>query len=546
MKKLLAILLCALMGTTMLACFGGGGGPNGPTGDAVTVTFRGYGEEDEIAIFRNLVNKFNAEHEGEIWVDYDTTPGGSYYESMAQILSGNKTPDVVYMGDDVAKEWAINDYITPLDEYVASSEIIKLDEMWDSGIQRYRYDVETGRSDPDSTLWALPKDIGPTVLYYNVTQFEAVGIDIVSVDKEDVTAEFVDAYNTEHGTSYTVENMKRGFWRPNIDDYAYLYYDQWVQTAKPTKTTPMLFNNRIPMTWAESEDLFKILTKSYNDAAPSTYGYFTEWWFNYGWSVGGDCIKYDESKGQYVFSLGDTTKVYNNNGVLTTEQVAGATELPTMLEAFTKFVQLSQPVTRDIDGKGTKGLAITPSPNTLNQYGKEQYFTNGLVATMVDGRWAVPVYRKTRGLNFDCAPLPVAPGGIEAGHCGSVGFVIPKRSRRKAEAFKFIEFMAGPEGQAEQAKSGFNIPNQKALSTQELFLQPDKMPKNSIVFVRAAEVQRAGDWNYLADGLWIDQWADYLNDEVRNGKNNLTDFWNEVTDRTNLILKGYRYTNFKD
>lgn len=535
MKRVVLLFLCAVLCLGMFAC---GEPSNTPTGDAVEITFWGYGEEDEIAIFRDLVNTFNANHKGEIFVDYQTKPGTSYYESVKQVLSGNRCPDVVYMGDDVAKEWAINDLIIPLDEYVANSDIIKLDEMWESGISRYRYDVESGLSTASAPLWGLPKDIGPTVLYYNVNFFQSAGIHIVSVDEADVTKEYVDRYNAENGTHFTVENMKRGFWRPNIDDTS-----AW---SKPVAGEEMLFNNRIAMTWEESENLFKIFTKTYNSASPSTYGYFTEWWFSYGWSVNGDCIKYDEQNEKWVFSLGDETQYYClPDGSFTTDANAGGTPVPTMLEAFTKFVQLSQPTTTDIDGKGTMGLAITPSPNTLNTVGKENYFTSGQVATMVDGRWTVPVYRKTPGLNFDCAPLPVSEGGIEAGHCGSVAFVIAKNSRHKDEAFRFIEYMSGPEGQAKQAESGFNIPNQKDISMTDVFLQPDKMPKNSIIFVRAAEYQRAGDWNYLADGLWIDQWADYLNDEVRNGKNNLTDFFNVVTDRTNRTLLKYSYNYIK-
>lgn len=536
-KKVFSLLMCA----TMAICVTGCGAPDngGPTGGggAEEITFWGYGEEDEIKIFRELVNTFNANHEGEIFVDYQTKPGTSYYESVEQVLAGNRCPDVVYVGDDVCKSWAINDYIIPLDEYVANSTVIDLSDMWESGIQRYRYDVETGLSNATSPLWALPKDIGPTVLYYNVNYFENAGIHIISQDKEDVTSDFVNAYNEENGTHFTVENMQRGFWRPNVDDTSV-----W---SVPAAGEEMVFNNRIAMTWEESENLFKIFTQTYNNASPSKYGYFTEWWFSYGWSVNGDCIKYNEAEEKWVFSLGDTTQYYVKDGEFTTDPAAGGKAIPTMLEAFTKFVQLSQPTTVDIDGKGTHGLAITPSPNTLNTVGKESYFTTGQVATMVDGRWTVPVYRKTAGLNFDCAPLPVSASGIEAGHCGSVGFVIAKRSKHQDAAFKFIEFMSGPEGQAKQAESGFNIPNQKSVANTEVFLQSDKMPKNSVIFVRAAEYQRAGDWNYLSDRLWIDEWADYLNDEVRNGKNNLTDFFNTVTERSNQALLKYSYSNFK-
>lgn len=537
MKKNVKIIISVVMLLAMtcmnIACSKTGtnsGNKNADGSEKTTITFWGYGEPEEIEIFRELVDTFNSTNEDNIYVDYVTRPGGEYYTNVAQIMAGSRTPDVVYVGDDVVKSWATLGYILPLDDFVEESTVIDLDDMWESGIQRYRYNVENGLSESDSPLYALPKDIAPTVLYYNVSYFEELNIHIISKDKEEVTQGFVDEYNQENGTHFTVEQMQRGFYRPGIDNVS-----TW---SVPKENEEMVFNNRIAMTWEESENLFKIFTKSYNSNSPSTYGYFTEWWFSYGWSVGGDCIQYDENSEKWIFSLGDTTQLYNHDGVINSNPEGGVA-LPTMLEAFTKFVQLSQPKDVDIDGKGTMGLEITPSPNTLNTVGKDQYFTSGQVAVMADGRYAVPIYRQSDELIFDCAPLPRCKDGIEAGHSESVGFAIPSKSKNPEAAFKFIEYMAGPEGQAKQAESGFNIPNQISVANTDAFLQPEQMPANSIIFVRAAEYQEPGDWTYLSDRLWIDQFATYLNDDVRNGRAALTDFFKTVTDATNEALKEY-------
>lgn len=68
-----------------------------------------------------------------------------------------------------------------------------------------------------------------------------------------------------------------------------------------------MFNNQIPTNWTELVELSKLFTKSYNASSASTYGFLNEWWFSFGWSVGGDCLEWDEEKGQYVFNLGDET-----------------------------------------------------------------------------------------------------------------------------------------------------------------------------------------------------------------------------------------------
>ena len=66
------------------------------------------------------------------------------------------------------------------------------------------------------------------------------------------------------------------------------------------------------------------------------------------------------------------------------------------------------------------------------------------------------------------------------------------------------------------------------------------MPKNAVVFIEAAEVQTPGDWWYLKDKKWIDDWAGLLNGDVRNGKKSLSEFFasNEFTGTFNK-LKDY-------
>ena len=162
---------------------------------------------------------------------------------------------------------------------------------------------------------------------------------------------------------------------------------------------------------------------------------------------------------------------------------------------------------------------------------------------LVDGRWNVTYFRDAdSGVNFtwDVCPLPmyrdydadgfgadrnVTVHGIEAGHSGSVGLCINANSKLPDASWKFIEFVASEEGQTAQAQKGFAIPLQKSLANSEVFLQSDQMPRNAEIFIDAAEIQGAGDWWYLTDNAWIDDWAGVLNGDVRNGKKSMTDFF---------------------
>jgi ABC-type glycerol-3-phosphate transport system substrate-binding protein len=243
-------------------------------------------------------------------------------------------------------------------------------------------------------------------------------------------------------------------------------------------------------------------------------------------------------------------------------------ELPSQREAFVEFVRFGQKSSITVDGS-LKGYGVCPAPTSIGgDSGKTMAFATGKIAMLIDGRWNVPNFRSRMDgkYTWDVAPLPVyrkydndngIPGydstmtfgmerqvaarGREAGHSGSVAVSIASKSKYPNAAWKFIEYIGGRTGQTEQAKTGFAIPSQKDIAAQEdIFLQTDKNPKNSKIFLRAAEIQTPGDWWYLYDKKWIDPWAGVLNGDVRNGTKTLTQFENSTEyTGTNTLLKEY-------
>lgn len=69
-----------------------------------------------------------------------------------------------------------------------------------------------------------------------------------------------------------------------------------------------MFNNRIGMNWEEQRNLLKYFTPEYNSSATTEYGFVSEYWFNYGWSVGGDVMGYNGT--EYDFTLLDDRPNY--------------------------------------------------------------------------------------------------------------------------------------------------------------------------------------------------------------------------------------------
>ena len=572
--KLVSIALGMLMVFSMLfaACAD-------PHEGKTVISFWGATNPEESAVFTKMVQTFNDTNTDNIYVDYDPK-GGDYETLIDRTLATSKGPDVFYVEDKVFKKWARLGYLENIQKYVDESDL-ELDRIWDSAVQRYRYGVENNTNNADDPLYGLPKDISPTALYYNKSVFENHGIKVISVDEKDL-----DAYNAgtkagndgktkaEAGIPSDFTVPAQGFYR----QYPYTSGGRWrVPEYSNKKTTElMIFNNRIPMDWDQVEDLAMMFTKKtdgglkYNDenlsAKDPTWGYFTEWWFSYGWSVGGDCAEDTTGNGDWVFTLGDkdTRKVvYNKDGsyaygvdgknlfVKTKDEaeflksnehiVEGCylgPELPSQYDAFTRFVRLSQ----DAD-KG--GLGITPTPKDIGSSSSVTFFATGRVAMLVERNFKIPTLRKTIGNTFDwdVAPLPKHKDGIEIGHSNSTAFAIWTKSKVKDEAFQFIEFMAGETAQKIQANGGFNLCNQKDIAQTEYVdynVKNGQKPQNIKVFTEYGDIQRPGDWWYMPDKDWISEWSVALNTPVRNGEMSIDEFFKQVTDKTNVALAGYK------
>ena len=573
-SKFLSLLLAGLVAVSGAGCGNKGGGDvsldssgnirPGP-GGVTNITFWYYGDENEVSVFNNLVAEFNEINKGVIKVNQENKGSEGYGENAKMALRQSKASvDILYVGDSDFKSYAELGYLEPLDKYLETSQEVRIEDMWETSVNRFKYDVNTTTSTgPAAHYWGIPKDIGPTVIYYNETYFENAGVSVISVAAEDLAAFNNGRGKTKAQYGIDGEVKEKGYFELGGKKY---------------------FNNQVPMSWDECVTLATLVQNSARktEKKSNIYGYFTEWWFNYGWSVGGDCIEYVETDdpayngGYYDFTLMDSTKNYivaddNADGftvngthyeageiiswqdkLVDTKAAANArairsevlqaagegklNELPSQRDAFVEFVRIGQKSNVEVES-GLKGYGICPSPTSIGgDAGKTAAFAKGELAMLVDGRWNVVEFRSQMDgkYKWDVAPLPqyktydaegnIATHGVQAGHSGSVALCINAKSNKKNAAWKFAEFIGGRTGQTAQSLSGFAIPSQKDLANSEVFLQSDKNPQNSIVFVRAAEYETPGDWWYLTDKQWIDDWAGVLNGDVRNGNKTLSQF----------------------
>ena len=102
MTRWIALLLAFVLILSMSACVSQGASNGGnPVNKKVTLQFWGWGDDVEASVFQEITNRFNETvgKEKNITVKYVQKASSSYSSDTALALSGNNTPDIVYVED---------------------------------------------------------------------------------------------------------------------------------------------------------------------------------------------------------------------------------------------------------------------------------------------------------------------------------------------------------------------------------------------------------------------------------------------------------------
>lgn len=470
-KKILCLSLAVGLGMTGLTACGGG--------SSEQVSFWIKGTETQLQLYEALKDEFNKTYGAENGVTVKTVqkPNGSYNNNVLVTIGSSSGPDVFLTEDALIKSWVEGHYMSDIKQDYDAITDIDVSDVNELIFKRLHYDKRTNSSNPDDPLYGVPLDIQPTALYYNRTLLENSGVIVISVDADDLddwnqglVPDRNDVYKNEISALNGVTVPKKGFYRSKSPYYyAGERTKAWV---KPSSDEILVFNDRIAMNWDEVEDIGMYFTAEYNpkQGQPeksqfgTTYGYFTEWWFNYGWSVGGDCLNDLTGKGEFNFSLldpnpnymvvgdsftGRTGKVYKTgetisfldkmniaegeilvpddygdylkadgsgkagiwNGI-TTEIAKGdqsaVAQIPSTKEAFLRYLKLGSSTKSDIDGE--KGLGVSPNPSIVNSRGLTSYFVSGELAFAAQMSTYAPEWinrAKAYKIKIDVCPLVV-------------------------------------------------------------------------------------------------------------------------------------------
>lgn len=587
MRKPLKLAALAIGACVLLPC--AACGDNVPK-DATEVSFWYDATMTANKYYEELARTYNA-GQGKIdgvYVRPELTGGVT---KAARPYLTKDSPNVMMIDETVFKDFAIDGLFLDLTDYYENDkEFYNEDDVAEGLANRYRFTRNAGGisyAGEGQSIVGLPFGATPYVVLYNKNAFNAYHINIVSCEEGKLKTKY-----------------------PNLQPHGYAEYlnspfDGAVSSTNLAgETVYKVFNNRIPMNWEEMRYLSKCFTKTksdgkggtigYNATSPTAYGYVTEWWFNYAWSVGGDCAGYNGEK--YEFTLGDKTPNYlvtaqsgvtvNNVHYAAGEIVRyedkikiisteGLTALPSTYEAIAEINCFPIPEGKSYDD-GVPGYGISYPDST----DRVTAFTSELAAMATLGPITLAELDRNMRGNYDIAPcqqyrryeggsvyyqgeqtfeneylkvigkdgytgaLDVVDGtpvtGKIAACAESPALVVPKNTDpAKYEAsWKFIRWAAGPDGQKILSQTGV-VPNQKSVSFSDDYLKT-RTDVNLYARSLTATIGEIGDWAYFQNGDWVKGWSGDFNDEVRFGNMKFADFYANKKTAAETAINGMK------
>jgi multiple sugar transport system substrate-binding protein len=144
---------------------------------------------------------------------------------------------------------------------------------------------------------------------------------------------------------------------------------------------------------------------------------------------------------------------------------------------------------------------VVPTEEEAESQDFESRFLNGDLAMILESRRVTPTFRTITDFDWDVAPLPAFSRPATILH--SDGYCLTAASDRKDEAWRFLEFALGPEGQRIAASTGRTVPSAVAVAESDAFLDPAVPPAGSRVFLDGIDhlgrVPNAPAWAEVED-----------------------------------------------
>jgi multiple sugar transport system substrate-binding protein len=135
-------------------------------GEIVLEFWNGFTGPDG-ADMKKIVDAFNQENKGKIQIKTQTMPWGTFYDKIRTVVKQGKAPDVAIMHLDQVAGMAKNGVVYKIDDLTADLELKEEDfipQVWQAGVY-------------EGSRYAVPLDVHPVALYYNVDLLKEAGYD---------------------------------------------------------------------------------------------------------------------------------------------------------------------------------------------------------------------------------------------------------------------------------------------------------------------------------------------------------------------------------
>ena len=589
-----------MVAVMIAACFAGCGGKEVPAeaGDRTVINYAAsYVTAQVRDAYKELIDTYN---NGQGIIDgvyVQMRENSGAVAGLDSALRGNYQYDVLQLNDDEYKKLAMQggNYFVALDDYLTDSvkDSIQWDQIPESLINRFRMNTtasEDGKflAGEGTSLLAIPVGNDPQILYYNKTILVNCGINLISVPESQL-----DAYNTSNSATL----LPHGYAEYKEAPYA----DAVSSTNEAGEPVYKVFNECIPMNWEEQRCLARAFQQQYNYAYGFMSEWWFFMGFSVGgdcigWDADENQYKLtltDKQPGYlaladitvngHAYTKGEALhyedKLYLNNDASARSALEGKVyELPSTYDAILEFTRLGVPTDKladtDIYGYGVapstttnrtaRFTSGTDCPFLIEYFSQAQSFKNILGDSL---GMAVPTqyreyaggstytkdgkeYLKVVGETYDgevyTGELHYENGTAIVGESTTAseasGLFVPANTKNKNydKAFRFISWVAGPEGQAILAKGNKQVPNQTSYGLGEYAEGADRLVDNMWAGAYVAQKADIGDYTYFTSLTWITEWSMDFNSDVREGKMTLTQFFVEDQEAADTSLKGMR------
>ncbi len=457
----------------------------GGTRTVIRVVWGGFPER-EGKMWRDLARGFEEENPDiRVELIYNNTPAKANL-----MVAGGDAPDILGAPSTWTTDLKEADLFEPLDEYIANDPTIRKEDY-------YAAAWEANINEEDGKQYGLPCTFLPFTVFYNKDLF--------------------DKYDVPYPTS-------DWDWAEYRDICMRLTRDKDGIQVK----VPKLDEQGNPVRDSRGMTVYVDNPKAYTGGSydgpdverrPNEYGLYFCWWdagfYHFIFQNGGRVLeeKSEEELWARCKETGKTVKLpadFQPN--VTRCPLCGSTKLELLADEEQEFkyrMVMDDPETVEAlkflnDLIFVDGCAIVTDITMGVQPAK--LFREGRIA--INGPWptfSMPDYRRT-SFDWDIVEPPRRSKDREGGRAVVTMFAsyaVCKRSHHKDEAYKFLSYVCGREGQKKWASMGKDAPAMKEIAESEYFLDPNQRPANAEALL--ACVQK--DYSFvmpMATELWND------------------------------------------